>query len=99
MQSRVSISRVAQVILGDGNVLLAHPAVLPGGEIHVGQGSVGSVGDEFGRGVTGDGPEHLVLHLLGSTFHPFSRNQSKQKLSSCASLIAYPPPIGNICLS
>ncbi len=56
--------RLVEVILGDGDVLLAHLRAAPVGQAHVGLLAVGAGVDDLRRRLAGDGPVHLVLHGL-----------------------------------
>lgn len=52
-----------EVVLGDDDVLLAHPRTFPGGEGHVGSVRVGAADHDLGGGLAGDGVDQFVLHL------------------------------------
>ena len=55
---------LAQIVLGDGDIAFANDAAFPGGEAHVRPGGVGTLGDEFRRGLAGGGEVELVLDSL-----------------------------------
>lgn len=59
--SRSLISSRSRVVLGDGDVALAHDRAPPAGEPHGGRIGVAAERDDLGGGVPRDGPEHLVL--------------------------------------
>ncbi len=56
--------RFAEVVFGDGDILLADFRAAPVGQAHVGLRGVGAGVDDFRRRLAGDGPMELVLHGL-----------------------------------
>ena len=55
---------LVEIILGDGDILLADFRAAPVGQAHVGLRGIGAVVNDLRRRVAGDGPVHFVLHGL-----------------------------------